>query len=81
MGKGKIWEIAARFNKESEEHTFDRHGNKLTKEVKNRKGEPEIVSRVTFDEMRKRRCLKYKTLNVSRRVVSEEEFKPVGSLK
>ena len=43
-GQGKIWQIAKRFNDESRKHIFDRHGNKLTKEVLNKHYEREVVA-------------------------------------
>lgn len=79
-GQGKIWEIAKRHNDESRKHTFDRHGNMLNKEVTNNEGENEIVAKLTHKEMLKRKCIKHETLNVSRRKVSKEEYKPVGLL-
>lgn len=77
-GQGKIWQIAKRFNKESREHIFDRHGNKLTKEMLNKHYEREVVAQYPREEMLKRQCLKHGTMNVSRRKVSKDEYEPVG---
>lgn len=77
---GKMWVIAKRFNKDSTKHSFDRHGNQLTREVVNKKGRKEVVACLSHDKMLSRQCLKVKTLNVSRRQVSKSEYKPVGVL-
>lgn len=80
QNNGKMWEIASRYNKESEKHLFDCFGNQLTKEVLTRNNELEVVAKYSAKEMKERQCLKHKTLNVSRRKVSESEYKPVGIL-
>jgi hypothetical protein len=79
-GQGKIWQIAKRFNDESRKHIFDRHGNKLTKEVLNKHYELEVVAQYPREEMLNRQCMKRETLNVSRRKVSKDEYEPVGVL-
>lgn len=79
-GSGKMWEIASRFNSESRKLKFDRFGNPLTKEVVNALGHKEIVNLYTVSEMKKKECAKSDTINVSRRKVSESEYKPVGVL-
>ena len=79
-GHGKMWEIASRFNAESRKITFDRFGNALTKEVINALGHKEIVNLYTVPEMNKKQCAKGDNINVSRRNVSESEYKPVGVL-
>lgn len=77
-GQGKIWQIAKRFNKESREHIFDRHGNKLTAPCKNERGLKDVTPKYSREEMLKRQRMKYDTLNVSRRKVSKDEYEPVG---
>lgn len=79
-GQGKIWQIAKRFNDESRQHIFDRFGNKLTKDVLNKFYEKEAIANCSREEMLKRQRMKHETLNVSRRKVSKEEYKPVGLL-
>lgn len=79
-GHGKMWEIANRFNAESRKMKFDRFGNVLTKEVINTLGHKEIVDLYTVSEINKKQCAKSDTINVSRRKVSESEYKPVGVL-
>lgn len=78
--QGKIWQIAKRFNQESREHIFDRHGNKLTTNCKNEHGLKDVAPKYPREEMHSRQCLKHETLNVSRRKVSKSEYKPVGVL-
>lgn len=73
---GKIWEIARRFNRDSEKHIFDRFGNQLTKVITNQKGLPEVVAAYARGEMLSRQLPKNKTLNVCRRKSDGKDYQP-----
>lgn len=79
-GQGKIWQIAKRFNDESRRHIFDRFGNQLTADAYNKYHEKEVTAKLAREQMQERQCMKHKTLNVTRRQVSKDEYEPVGVL-